>query len=112
MHSYFVLIMGRHAMNTVCLIKMIELQRFVPTGLFLWDYINLPVVKLKPDVMQFVIEGLVTLMNETIVSKESLYAVIYNIFNSHSIYEPFKVFINYLYLMCRMIHWSSWGNSC
>ncbi|GAA6102395.1 epithelial cell-transforming sequence 2 oncogene-like isoform X1 [Tachysurus ichikawai] len=34
-------------------------------GLFLWDHINLPVLKLKPEVMQVVIEGLVALMKET-----------------------------------------------
>ncbi|MCJ8737155.1 hypothetical protein PDJAM_G00020570 [Pangasius djambal] len=34
-------------------------------GLFLWDHINLPVVKLKSEVMQAVIEGLVALMKET-----------------------------------------------
>ncbi|KAB5562557.1 hypothetical protein PHYPO_G00019220 [Pangasianodon hypophthalmus] len=33
-------------------------------GLFLWDHINLPVVKLKSEVMQAVIEGLVALMKE------------------------------------------------
>ncbi|XP_017332547.1 epithelial cell-transforming sequence 2 oncogene-like isoform X2 [Ictalurus punctatus] len=34
-------------------------------GLFLWDHINLPFVKLKSEVMQVVIEGLVALMKET-----------------------------------------------
>ncbi|XP_053365179.1 epithelial cell-transforming sequence 2 oncogene-like [Clarias gariepinus] len=34
-------------------------------GLFLWDHINLPVVRLNSDVMQVVIEGLVALFKET-----------------------------------------------
>ncbi|KAK3563267.1 hypothetical protein QTP86_019335 [Hemibagrus guttatus] len=34
-------------------------------GLFLWDHINLPALKLKSEVMQVVIEGLVELIKET-----------------------------------------------
>lgn len=51
------------------IIRNIELPYIGPTGLFLWDHINLPVLKLKPEVMQVVIEGLVALMKETTVSR-------------------------------------------
>ncbi|KAI5610786.1 epithelial cell-transforming sequence 2 oncogene-like isoform X2 [Silurus asotus] len=34
-------------------------------GLFLWDHVNLPVLKLKSEVIQAVIEGLVALQKET-----------------------------------------------
>ncbi|KAI5102070.1 epithelial cell-transforming sequence 2 oncogene-like isoform X2, partial [Silurus meridionalis] len=36
-------------------------------GLFLWDHVNLPVLKLKSEVIQAVIEGLVALQKETSV---------------------------------------------
>lgn len=80
----------------MCISKNLELNCFGPTGLFLWDYINLPVVKLKSEVMQVVTEGLVALMKETSVSKESIY-IIYKIFSSQHISECFNVFMNHLF---------------
>lgn len=70
-------------------------QCFGPTGLFLWDHINLPFVKLKSEVMQVVIEGLVALMKETTVSKETVPYTEY-IFNSQLTYEHFNVFMKHL----------------
>lgn len=40
------------------------------TGLFLWDHIKTPIMSIKSDVMECLIQGLVALMNETPVSKK------------------------------------------
>lgn len=40
------------------------------TGLFLWDHIKMPVISIKSEIMECLIQGLVALMNETPVSKK------------------------------------------